>query len=98
MAVFLIRAFNLDGLGAKLGILEGSALQFNTSTSWTIRIDLQKGTQTIEYPSLSCGGDLTLLEESPARLMFSELITFGSSNCITEGFVELLNQPNGDLT
>jgi hypothetical protein len=48
-----------DGLSGKLGVWEGEGQQ--PGISWTISIDLKLDEQLIEYPSLSCGGTLSLL-------------------------------------
>jgi len=83
-----------NGLAGKLGVWEGEGQQ--SGISWTIRIDLKEDEQLIEYPSLNCGGFLTLLEESDAQLLFKETITFGSG-CANLGFVELTDQSENEL-
>ena len=83
-----------NGLAGKVGIWEGEGQQ--QGISWTIRIDLEEHEQLIEYPSLSCGGFLTLLEDSDAQLLFKETITFGS-RCVDQGFVELTDQSENEL-
>ncbi|MEJ2612980.1 MAG: hypothetical protein P8179_23705 [Candidatus Thiodiazotropha sp.] len=82
------------GLAGKLGVWEGEGQQ--PGISWTIRIDLKLDEQLIEYPSLSCGGTLTLLEESDAQLTFRETITFGEG-CCDQGIVELTDQSANEL-
>ena len=96
MAVFLVRAFDLDGLGAKVGIWEGIGIQ--DGQSWTIRIDLSRDSQIVDYPSLACGGNLNLVEASPDRLLFYEVINYGTQFCVDSGYTELLNRPDGQLT
>jgi hypothetical protein len=83
-----------NGLSGKTGVWEGEGQQ--EGISWTIRIDLQENEQLIEYPSLNCGGFLTLLEESDAQLLFRETITFGTG-CVDQGFVELTDQSENEL-
>ena len=83
-----------NGLTGKVGIWEGEGQQ--QSISWTIRINIQENEQTIEYPSLNCGGTLALLEESEAQLIFRETITFGTG-CVDQGFVELTDQSENEL-
>lgn len=73
------------GLGQQDGVI-----------SWTIEIELSAGEQLIAYPSLSCGGTLTLLTESDAQLLFREKITYGTS-CFDNGFVELTDQSANEL-
>lgn len=73
----------------KLGVWEGNGNQ--VGGGWTIRIELTTDDYLIEYPSLDCGGTLTLLESSENRLLFREDITFGSG-CVDDGFVELVDE------
>lgn len=84
-----------NGLTGKIGVWEGEGQQ--TGVSWTIRIDIRENEQLIEYPSLNCGGFLTLLEESEAQLLFRETITFGIGICVDQGFVELTDQSANEL-
>jgi hypothetical protein len=83
------------GLAGKVGIWEGEGQQ--TGISWTISIDVTLNEQLIEYPSLECGGFLTLLEESDTQLLFKETITFGTG-CVDQGFVELTDKSSNELT
>lgn len=82
------------GLAGKIGIWEGEGQQ--TGISWTIKIDITAEEQLIEYPSLSCGGTLTLLSATDAQLIFREKITFGGG-CVDNGFVELTDQSSNEL-
>lgn len=75
-------------LFGKQGVWEGDGSQ--VGGQWTIRIELTTENYLIEYPSLDCGGTLTLLESSENRLLFREGITFGSG-CVDDGFVELVD-------
>ncbi len=84
-----------NGLIGKIGVWEGEGQQ--SGISWSIRINIQQGEQLIEYPSLNCGGFLTLVEESEAQLLFKEKITFGNGACIDLGFVELTDQSENEL-
>ncbi|MEJ2621572.1 MAG: hypothetical protein P8163_15295 [Candidatus Thiodiazotropha sp.] len=83
-----------DGLAGKVGVWEGEGQQ--PGISWTIRIDLKLDEQLIEYPSLECGGYLTLLEESDAQLQFRETITYGTG-CCDQGILELTDQSENEL-
>ncbi len=86
-----------DGLVGKIGTWEGVGQQDSPRVSWTIRIVLNQEQQSIEYPSLNCGGTLTLLSSSAAQLLFRETITFGIDICLDQGFVELTDQSDGEL-
>lgn len=83
------------GLAGKVGVWGGEGQQ--TGVSWTISIDISSNEQLIEYPSLNCGGYLTLLEETETQLFFKETITFGT-NCVDQGFVELTDKSSNELT
>lgn len=89
-----------DGLEGKLGVWEGEGQQ--EGMSWTIKITLTEDEYLIEYPSLECGGTLTLLEEEDDRLLFRETITYGGATateagCCDKGFVELIDQDTNSL-
>jgi hypothetical protein len=66
------------------GVWEGVGIQDNNS-SWSIKVTISSGRYTIDYPSLSCGGELTLLQESSGNIEFREKITYGINACITGG-------------
>lgn len=84
-----------NGFLGKVGVWEGEGQQ--PGVSWTISINIQRGEQLIEYPSLNCGGFLTLVEESEAQLLFKETLTFGFHICGDLGFVELTDQSENEL-
>lgn len=83
-----------NGLHGKIGFWEGVGQQ--DISSWSIKINLELDQQLIEYPSLSCGGYLTLLEESKTRLLFKETITFGT-RCYDQGLIELTDISSTEL-
>lgn len=75
-----------------VGVWEGNGTQ-NSGSSWTILITLVEGETnevvgTIAYPSLRCGGKLTLQSASASELTFLESITYGG-NCVDQGIVTL---------
>lgn len=79
----------------KTGVWTGSAEQ--TNSRWTIEITLSEAEQTVDYPSLNCGGYLTLKTFDETSLLFRETITYGNSNCVDQGLVELIEDGDNNL-
>ncbi len=79
----------------KTGVWTGAADQ--TNTSWTIEITLSEIEQVINYPSLLCGGYLTLIHADETTLLFRETITYGNSGCVDQGLVELIEDADNKL-
>ena len=77
-------------LSRNFGIWEGTGVQVG-NFSWTIKITLNKNEQFIEYPSLNCGGFLTLLDQTENILLFRETINKNTATCADQGFIELIN-------
>ena len=76
-----------------VGVWEGSGVQ-NTGSEWSILISIASGSVnsvvgTIAYPSLRCGGELTLLESTEEKIELFENITYGQSSCVARGYVTL---------
>jgi hypothetical protein len=76
------------------GVWEGEATQIVAGGSgapaaetghWTIRLTVQKGKYTVDYPSVSCGGKWTLLEKGAKTLKFKEKLTYGD-RCVDNGY------------
>jgi hypothetical protein len=87
--------------GAQAGLIQkiagewkGSGYQYD-GANWSIAMVVQSdGTVTIAYPSLKCGGTLTLLEESDAGALFREHLRY-RKECINRGTVRLIQvKPN----
>ena len=55
---------------------------------------ITQGGATIDYPSLSCGGSLTLLSNSGTSAQFHEHTTYG--NCVDGGAISV-DLVNGKL-
>lgn len=70
---------------ALLGTWTGQGYQSNTRTTWSIKVRIAQGAASIEYPSLSCGGDLYLTFANETMAVFDEKITFGNSRCVNKG-------------
>jgi len=76
-----------------VGIWEGSGVE-NTGSEWSIFLALITGpidsiVGTIAYPSLRCGGELTLQGLTEEKIELFENITYGKSSCIERGYVTL---------
>jgi hypothetical protein len=82
------------------GVWEGEALQRSNQSSWTISMALQPGRSRgtagiIAYPSLACGGELTLLVASKSEVRVREDITYGS--CVDNGTIVVRPAAGGRL-
>ncbi len=71
-----------------LGTWEGRGVQIDGST-WSIKIIVTPPNYWIEYPSLSCGGKLDLIEKTNQYLRFKEHIHWGRHKCISGETVEI---------
>jgi hypothetical protein len=79
----------------------GDAIQ-NNSIEFDILLTLPGGdTGTVvgivTYPSLNCGGTLTLESQTEDSITLHENITFGIPFCIDQGTVVLTSRPPGGL-
>jgi hypothetical protein len=85
-----------------VGVWSGNnGVQSNPSRNFTMRLTLNAGeigqiVGSIEYPSLACGGELTLSTISSNSLTLNENITFGS--CVRNGIITLSVTNNGSLS
>lgn len=89
-----------SGFGRLAGVWEGEGNQFSTDQDWTISMALQPGRAQriagiIAYPSLACGGELTLLEASGTQVQVREDITYG--DCIDNGSIVVRPASSGRL-
>lgn len=83
------------GLVQKIsGEWQGSGYQYD-GARWSIVLTVQPdGRVSIAYPSLKCGGVLTLLDESETGAGFREELHYGKE-CINRGTVRLIQvRPN----
>jgi hypothetical protein len=75
-----------------LGQWRGTGEQYSPRQKWTIVMELREGTVgeaigSITYPSLRCGGKLTLLDLDGEAVHLLEDITFG--NCLDNGTIRM---------
>ncbi|MBG1257881.1 hypothetical protein [Nostoc commune] len=83
-----------------VGVWRGNGIQLN-NTQWSILITLISGKVdsiigTIAYPSLNCGGELSLQRVNKSSIEISEDITYGS--CIDNGIITLQQASARKLT
>jgi hypothetical protein len=86
---------------AYVGVWKGSGVQDNGS-KWSILIALTPGGEnsvigTMAYPSLSCGGELTLRRVNTQSIKLFENLTYLGNNCISRGTVALEVLPDERL-
>lgn len=67
-----------------LGSWAGVGYQ-SSGSKWTIKVVLNEGDYRIDYPSLACGGPLTLISKSTNKMVFRESITRGVGKCTDGG-------------
>jgi hypothetical protein len=81
-----------SGVDTYVGIWKGRGVQFNNGSRWSILITLARGegdsvVGTMEYPSLACGGQLTLRRVNTQSIELAENLTYG--RCVNRGTVTL---------
>lgn len=84
-----------------VGIWKGEGIQTGLSSKWSISIALKPGKigdtiGTIAYPSLACGGELTLRSVNADSIELNEVITYGKE-CADTGIVTLKQMANQTL-
>lgn len=82
-----------NGLG---GALSGGLTQDNPPTSYDVDIELYGASGSITYPTLSCGGILSFIQEAGGAYVYREHITSGVGRCIDGGTIELSPTPFHD--
>ena len=77
------------------GIWEGSA---ESESTWTVKATLAANNSLIDYPSLNCGGNLTLISQTDNSMRFSEKLNYGLPSCVDNGIVELMRLSASELS
>jgi hypothetical protein len=72
-----------------VGVWTGYAKQ-NNGTNWSIKISIVPGSINsvvgkIDYPSLGCGGELTLQQVENNSIKLFENLTYGKDRCVNQG-------------
>jgi hypothetical protein len=88
--IFILALAAEAGLVQKvIGAWQGRGYQYD-GPRWSIELVVSTdGQVSIAYPSLKCGGVLTLLEESETGALFREDLRYGKE-CINRGTVRLI--------
>lgn len=71
------------------GRWEGEGYQTDTKTTWAVRLTVQDGTYSVEYPNIPCSGKWTMLDKSSVGASFTEVISKGTNLCDTNSHVML---------
>ncbi len=84
-----------------LGVWKGTGSQDDPPAEWSILIALTQGNigetvGTIAYPSIGCGGELTLKQVNPDTIVVIERMTYGDF-CTPRGRVTLERVGNSAL-
>lgn len=64
------------------GVWTGEGYQSDTETTWTVRLTVQDGIFTIEYPNIPCRGTWSLTSKNSSGASFTETITQGTDRCV----------------
>lgn len=87
------------------GELFGTIKQFDINENWTMNLKVKKGSDIfgseiqsfkIDYPSLNCGGDWTIISESDNKVEFREKIKYGNDICGNSGKA-VVEKKNGEI-
>jgi S1-C subfamily serine protease len=87
---------------AFVGSWEGFGTQSNSSEGWSMQVMLEGGPVgeiigSVEYPSLGCGGWLTLERVAQEAIVVSEALTFGLDVCTDVGIITFSLAADGSL-
>jgi len=78
-----------------LGTWHGKGAQNGSNSNWSIRVAIQQAggqgmvASSIDYPSLSCGGQLSFAGADGQNVVFRESLNYGRQNCTDGGIVQL---------
>ena len=76
-----------------VGTWTGTGSQTGTGSHWSMSLTVQRQganlNYKIDYPSLNCGGYWTLIDATPAKVSFTEHITYGRDKCVDLGAVTI---------
>jgi hypothetical protein len=69
------------------GVWEGTAYQMTSNQTWMVKLEVQGGKYLVDYPTLKCEGEWTLLKKSTTTINFREKLTRGTDICEDNGYV-----------
>lgn len=93
-ALLAINAY-AEGLG---GSWEGKVTQDNPSSTYPMEMNLYGEKGNINYPSLSCGGNLEFVRTDGKSYWYREHLTYGKDKCIDGGMIQMHRHALGDDT
>jgi hypothetical protein len=84
-----VKAQSKGFISSYVGVWSGNGNQKN-GTEWSILLSIVPGSVdsvvgTIAYPSLGCGGELTLQQSKNGSIALLENLTYGMDRCINRG-------------
>jgi hypothetical protein len=89
---FFVGKASADGLG---GSWSGHVTQSNNNESYDVEMELYGTNGSIKYPTLHCGGTLSLISANGGTYSYREHITFGTNKCYDGGTIRMnLVNPN----
>ncbi len=71
------------------GVITQSDSDATVTAQYSVIIDIRASKYQVDYDSFKCGGHLELIEESENKLIFDEVITYGTSLCVSGGRIML---------
>jgi len=81
------------------GVWEGlSSATQDAESTWPVKVTLSASNTLIDYLSLSCGGNLTLVSQTDNVMRFSQKLSYGLSACVDNGMVELTRLSDSELS
>jgi len=88
-------ASRAEGLG---GAWQGVVTQNDPPESYAMEMQLYGAAGNINYPSLSCGGNLQFIRTDGASYWYREHITYGADRCVDGGVIQLRRHALGGDT
>jgi len=72
------------------GVWSGIVSQANPKESYPMTMKLEGPTGTTEYPTLGCGGKVSLLKDDGPATVYLEHLRYGQGKCIDGGVIAVV--------